>query len=146
MQILRPARPEDLGPVLGLLEQAGLPVNGVRECFGSFVVAAESDEVVGAAGLEVYGSHGLLRSLVVREDRRGLGLGDALARAVLAQAAASRLDAVYLLTETAESFFARLGFEVIEREEVSMAVKRSAEFTDLCPATAVVMFRSITHA
>ena len=141
--VLRPARSEDLAPALALLENAGLPAAGVPEWFEHFVVAENGGRIVGLAGLEVYGTDGLLRSVAVAEDWRGRGLGGALTQEILALAARAGLQAVYLLTETAESFFPRHGFERIERTAVSAAVKASAEFRELCPASSVVMKRAV---
>jgi len=50
---------------------------------------------------------------------------------------------VYLLTETAESFFVRLGFEPISREEAPADIRASEEFRCLCPESAAFMRRSV---
>ena len=144
--VLRPARPEDLGSALALLADAGLPAAGVSEWFERFVVAEDRGRIVGVAGLEVYGTDGLLRSVAVAEDWRGRGLGGALTEEVLSLGARAGLSAVYLLTETAEGFYPRHGFVRIEREQASDAVKASAEFRELCPASSVVMKRAVPMA
>jgi arsenite methyltransferase len=130
----------DLMPVLALLTSAGLPTEGVAEHFGTgYVVAVADDRVVGAAGVEVLGSHGLLRSVVVDPSRRGQGLGEALTRNRIAWARERGLDSVWLLTTTAASFFGHLGFGERSRDETPVAVRRSSEFSELCPSTATVM-------
>ena len=53
------------------------------------------------------------------------------------------MSAIYLLTTTAERFFPRFGFEVVTREDVPDSVKASVEFQGACPATAVIMRRTI---
>ena len=93
------------------------------------------------AGLERYGRHGLLRSVAVSPAWRGRGIAGALTEEILATAEREGLEAVYLLTETAADFFARHGFRRIERSAVAESVRASAEFTALCPASAVVMVR-----
>jgi amino-acid N-acetyltransferase len=143
--VLRPAQPEDLADVLALLEQAGLPVAGVEESFERFVVAEHDGRIVGVAGLEVHGSDGLLRSVAVADDWRGRGLGGALTEEILLRCSRDGLTAVYLLTETAASFFPRYGFVRIERESASDAVKQSAEFRELCPSSSVAMKRELTR-
>jgi amino-acid N-acetyltransferase len=50
-----------------------------------------------------------------------------------------------LLTETAETFFRRLGYEAIDRHYVSEDLKQSAEFRALCPASAVCMTKSLVR-
>lgn len=140
MIVIRPAVPEDLSPVLDLLAAAILPRAGVEEQFGDgYAVAEEAGRVVGAAGVERYGSHGLLRSVVVDADRRGRGIGEALVRDRLAWADAAGIEALYLLTTTTPGFFARLGFEEIERSWAPATVQASAEFASLCPSDAVAM-------
>ena len=93
--------------------------------------------------MELYGPAALLRSLAVTATRRGEGLGRRLTLAALALARRQGVDRVYLLTETAEGFFARFGFEPVERAAVDPAVKRSVEFTSACPASAVAMMLKI---
>lgn len=53
------------------------------------------------------------------------------------------MRAVYLLTETAAEFFARLGFRPIRRAEAEPAVGASVEFTTACPASATCMRLSL---
>ena len=48
-----------------------------------------------------------------------------------------------LLTETAEPFFARLGYEVIDRTTVPDDVAGSIEFTTACPTSATAMRRHL---
>jgi len=50
---------------------------------------------------------------------------------------------LYLLTTTAERFFATRGYAGIERERVPDTVRASAEFSALCPASAVVMRKAL---
>jgi N-acetylglutamate synthase-like GNAT family acetyltransferase len=125
--------------VLALLADAGLPVDGVAE-LGELLVAVDATgAAVACAGLEVYGSAGLLRSVAVAAPLRGRGLGILLSTRMLERAAARGVRRVYLLTETAAQFFPRLGFVSIDREKVQGPVRTSVEFTRLCPASAAVM-------
>ncbi|MGH7620943.1 MAG: arsenic resistance N-acetyltransferase ArsN2, partial [Gemmatimonadaceae bacterium] len=52
------------------------------------------------------------------------------------------IDELYLLTTTAERFFAELGFRTIDRADVPASVRGSVEFTSACPDTAVAMNRA----
>jgi arsenite methyltransferase len=136
---VRPATAADLPVVQGLLQAGELPVEGVEDQFDDgFVVAVADGAVIGAAGLEIYGAYGLLRSVVVATDARGHGAGAALVRERLGYATSRGLRRVYLLTTTAAPFFARLGFTPITRDDVPAGVRRSPEF-DICPGTASVM-------
>ena len=141
--VLRPMRPEDVPEVLTLLEEAGLPACGVAEALEGFFVAEAGGRLAGVAGLERHGRDGLLRSVAVSPAWRGRGLGGALTLEILRMAEHEGLASVYLLTETAGEFFPRYGFQRIERSEACDAVRASAEFADLCPASSTVMRRSI---
>lgn len=138
---LRPAAPTDLDAVLTLLRNARLPTLGVAESFGDFVVATRGDIVVGAGGLEVAGNDALLRSVVVREDERGTGTGQAITARLLSEARHRELDSVWLLTETAPTFFERFGFRTRDRASASAALRATDEFTSCCPSSAVAMSR-----
>jgi amino-acid N-acetyltransferase len=139
--ILRDARPPDLPAVIGLLSGAGLPTAGVPVGLEGFIVAEDANGLVGVAGLERYGPAGLLRSVAVTLSARRSGLGGALVRRILADAAAGGVRDVYLLTTTAESYFPRHGFSRIAREAVPEPVQASVEFQGVCPSNAMVMHR-----
>ncbi|NUO38122.1 MAG: hypothetical protein HOQ31_05900, partial [Gemmatimonadaceae bacterium] len=62
---IRPATAADASAVEALLTGSNLPLNGVREALGCFVVAHDDGRLVGVAGIEecgVRGEHALLRS------------------------------------------------------------------------------------
>lgn len=139
MTTLRRARPADRPAVEQLLREAGLPLDGVADAFGGYLVAEADTRVVAAIGLEWHGENALLRSAVVSTGWRRRGLGVRLTEAALAEARRGGAQAVYLLTTTAADFFPRFGFAAIDRAEVPPAVQRSAEFGGACPDTAVVM-------
>lgn len=138
------AEPADLPAILALLEKSGLPEAGLKDHVGTLLLVAKGGEngrLLGCGALEIYGSDGLLRSVAVAEDARGRGLGDRITRATLALASKLELTEVYLLTETAQAFFARHGFLQTERATVPPAVCRSVEFSSACPASAVAMVK-----
>lgn len=140
--LIRTASAEDLAVIRRLLREAELPVEGVEEQFGSgYAVATEEGEAVGAAGVERYGRFGLLRSVVVAPAARNRGVAELLVRDRLAWAGTEGLEAVYLLTTTAARYFARLGFETVERDDLPLEIRDSREFASVCPSTAVAMRR-----
>lgn len=132
--------------VRSLLADARLPVADLDLApqLAFWVVRDDAGRPVGAIGLERHGDVGLLRSLVVAPVRRGHGLGRTLVTALEKQAIAGGIAQLVLLTETAETFFRRLGYTVIERDQAPSAVASSAEFRTLCPATAVCMTKRLS--
>lgn len=141
---IRPATAADLPAVESLLRAADLPLAGVGEFIDRFVVADAEGKLVGAAGLEVHGGDGVLRSVVVAPSHQGRGLGARLTARLLEAARSGGLRRLYLLTTTAEGYFPRHGFRRIAREEASADVQRSVEFREACPATAVTMVLELT--
>jgi N-acetylglutamate synthase-like GNAT family acetyltransferase len=138
---VRSAAPEDLAAVEQLLAASGLPLDGVPEAFGTFVVAEAGADLVGVAGLEVCCDNALLRSVAVRPEWRSHGVGRALVTRVIADAEARGLRALYLLTTTAERYFPSFGFRPISRDDVPAEIRETAEFREACPASATVMCR-----
>ncbi|MDI9238410.1 arsenic resistance N-acetyltransferase ArsN2 [Lysobacter sp. LF1] len=140
---LRAPLPHEQPAVRSLLVAAALPVDDLDDADVRFIVAIDDDKPVGAVGLEAFGSVGLLRSLAVRADRRGSGIGNRLVDALEAQARDAGFEQLVLLTTTAAPFFAMRGYRAIDRIDAPAAVRDSAEFRSLCPASATCMARSL---
>lgn len=136
---LRPAKEPDLEYVEQLLRENDLPTEDVRSKAGSFYVGGDAGDRVGVGGVEVYGSDGLLRSVVVERSARGAGVGSGLCEALEATAVADGVETLNLLTTTAAGFFEDLGYERIEREGAPEAIRETAQFDSLCPASAACM-------
>jgi amino-acid N-acetyltransferase len=138
------AEPGDLTSIITLLDRCGLPEAGLGVHMSTLLFTAKQDgRLLGCAAVELYGRDALLRSLAVAEDARGRGLGDRLVQSGLDAACRLGVTAVYLLTDTAEAFFARRGFGRIERAEVPAALTRSAEFSYAGCSDAAVMVRRV---
>lgn len=142
---IRAARVGDRDGVSELLTSAGLPLDGLSERLDHFLVAEDDGHVVAAAGLERYGDSVLLRSVVVDPAHRGTGLGARLSEAALVMALELGAHHAYLLTASAEAFFRRHGFEVVDRKDVPAGMRDSVEFAVACPASAVVMRRAVAE-
>lgn len=95
------------------------------------------------AGLEVHGHFGLLRSVAVRPDQQGTGLGQRLCAAIEERASDQEVKALYLLTETAEGFFLKLGFLSLSSDQAPPEIRATDEFQHLCPESAVLMVRQM---
>ena len=140
---IRKATNRDLDAVEGLLSVNDLPLDGVKENLSGFIVAEEGGRVIGAVGLEKFGSIALLRSAVVSNEHRGSGVGGRLVEHILEYAEKDGIEELFLLTTTAENYFPRFGFTRTTRSAVPPALKASAEFRGACPDTALVMMRRI---
>jgi amino-acid N-acetyltransferase len=137
--VIHAAQESDLPAVRRLLQMQHLPLDGVDAHVSTMVVAKQGSAVVGAAAVELYADGALLRSVVVDPVVQGQGLGHRLSEAALSIAQSRGSRAAFLLTTTAETFFPKLGFERIVREDVPTSVQASIEFQSACPASAVVM-------
>lgn len=125
-----------------LLGEAGLPTADLDEAALSVAVGPDG-RLVGCGGIQPLGDVGLLRSVVVHPTRRGEGHGSAIVRALETEAREAGLEHLYLLTTDAADFFARLGYERVERDSVPPEIKGSRQFADLCPSSATVMEKSL---
>jgi len=139
---IRPAPAE--ATVRRLLREANLPeADLTAEKLAAFYALEHDGVVAGIVGLELYGTVGLLRSLVVSPERRAQGAGSALV-AYAERAAADRgVRALYLLTTTGETFFRRRGYERLERDRAPEAIRRTSEFAGVCPSTAAFMVKDL---
>jgi len=143
---IRKATADDLAGVEQLLVASSLPIAGVAEALGDFLVATHDGAVVGVVGVEQCCDYGLLRSTAVDAAWRSRGLGRQLVERAIASAEANGLHALYLLTTTAERYFPSFGFAPTTREQVPDVVRQTVEFRGACPASAVVMVRSLGEA
>ncbi|GAB3910026.1 hypothetical protein GCM10028803_48950 [Larkinella knui] len=139
------ARPEDKETVFALLQKSQLLTDDLPTDLTGFVMAKEQDTCVGVAGLEPYGSVALLRSVAVSPEYQGRHVGTQLVGRVLETARAAGLEEIYLITTTADRYFVRHGFRPVDRLEVPEAIRQTQQFSDLCPASAVVMKRTVNQ-
>jgi amino-acid N-acetyltransferase len=138
--------PADAAAIAALLRGAELPHEDFAGHLAQFLVARRGGAVVGAVGLERHGRNALLRSLVVAPAQRGAGVGGRLVNRLEGRARHLGVRRFYLLTTTAEAFFARRGFRRIARAAVPAAIAATREFRSLCPVSAVCMARAVTPA
>jgi protein-tyrosine-phosphatase/N-acetylglutamate synthase-like GNAT family acetyltransferase len=137
---LGPPTGAELAAIDALVRASALPAEVVRDRFPeAYVVARRGGDVVGIAALETHDRAGLLRSVAVAPDERGLGTGIALVGDRLTTARANGLASVYLLTTTAAPLFRRFGFADAARESAPAALTASPEFAALCPSSATCM-------
>ncbi len=133
----------DMPAVLALLQSAGLPTSDLSSAQQLQLWVLQSDSLQGVIALEHFGSEALLRSLAVASECRRRGIGHQLVARLEHDAYAGGIQRLILLTETAQAFFRALDYQVIDRQAVGDAVKQSAEFRSLCPASAVCMSKTL---
>ena len=146
MMKIRPATTPDRAAIERLLTDAELTTHELPDWIERFWIAEHDGAIVGVAGIELYADGCLLRSVAVRPEWRGTGLGRTLVERALESAAEAGARQAYLLTLTAEAWFPRLGFTTIGRDHVPASVRESGEFREACPASATVMTRPLLAA
>lgn len=132
-------RQADLDQLRSLLNVNHLPVDDCAEKLECICGIFEGSELVVAGGLEPASPYALLRSIVVHEDYRRRGLAQRITDHLLHRAEKQGVTAVFLLTETAETWFLKFGFRRVEREQVPDAVRSTRQFASLCPQSATCM-------
>lgn len=126
--------------VEALLVAAQLPVSDLRASRSLNLLGVhDGGRLVGVVGIEVYGEAGMLRSLAVASTHRKAGLGVSLVSGAENWAAGQGVKTLYLLTTTAASFFARLGYVAAPRSAAPAAIAATAQFAGLCPASSTFM-------
>lgn len=136
-----PIASETLHAARALLAANELPIDDLEDPAIHLLGAIEGGALLGVIGLQVCGRAGLLRSLAVSPAARGRGIARALCDRVFLLAAQQGLDGLWLLTTSARDYFARHGFDEVARDRVPPAIRATAQFTSLCPSSAVVMRR-----
>lgn len=142
--LLRTATAQDAPRIRSLLVADGLPTSDLETAAPHFVVACDAEGHILAAGaLQLFGNTALLRSVVVAREARGAGLGRRVVQDLERVARKTQVQELFLLTQTAERFFANQGFQVINRQAAPQGVQQSEEFRSLCPSSAVCMAKSL---
>jgi amino-acid N-acetyltransferase len=130
-----------------LVAGAGLPTVGLDQAWRVLVSTDQDGAVEGVVALERHrdgaGAAYLLRSLAVRSDGRGHGLGAELVDAAIAVADTDHggIAAIGLLTETAVGYFERFGFRPVARDHLAAGLAASPELTGVCGETAQAYLR-----
>lgn len=129
--------------IVDLLQSEKLPIEDLPVDLPNFFIASDKGIVVGAIGLEIYDRDGLLRSLVVKPEYRKMEIAAGLIKEVEKLGRSLGLNNIYLLTETAQEYFARKGYQLIERKNAPPALQQSSEFSHACPASAALMKKNL---
>jgi amino-acid N-acetyltransferase len=121
-----------------MLAQHNLPIADIDKEKLLYILI-NGERIIGTAGLEIFDDCVLLRSVSVAKEEQGKGYGKIINNEIEKFAKGSGINCMYLLTTTAKDFFDKQGYCSIKREEAPEAIKQTAEFTSLCPSSAVIM-------
>lgn len=138
---VRVAKKNDLEAIVNLLKKGKLNVEGIEAHLEHFIVVENPDgeQIVGTAGLEVFGDqYGLLRSLAVEPAFFNEKIGVELLGILLSSAGQKGLQEVYLLTRSAP-FFQFCGFQEVGWEDIPKEVKSSTHFQQYSPGLSTAM-------
>lgn len=142
---IRKALAPDLRGIEELLSSAQLPTGDIERHLSTFFVADHDGAIVGVGGLEHCGEGvGLLRSFVVAPAFRGRGIAARIFERVFAGARESDIAVLYLLTSTAQDYFAKRGFAPMARDQAPEPIRRTSQYAaePRC-STATLMRRRI---
>ncbi|UCD81284.1 MAG: GNAT family N-acetyltransferase [Desulfobacterales bacterium] len=109
-----------------------------------FMLAWEGSKPVGVVGLEIKQDCALLRSLAVDAAFRNRKIATRLVSEIEDYAKSLKVSTLFLLTMTAENFFAGCGYLKTDRESAPAGIQQTTEFQNLCPASAVCMVKHLT--
>lgn len=143
---VEPAAGGDHDAIKAILAASLLPSRDIGHPNQRFVIARQNGRVLGCAGLEHYGENGLARSIAVDWTRRTSGLGSRLHERLLHEAICCGVKRLFVITATAEDFFARHGYSRVSLEKVPAEIRQSEEFRMLAPASAAAMTRPVELA
>jgi N-acetylglutamate synthase-like GNAT family acetyltransferase len=113
----RPARAADVPRMVELIASAQLPPLFVEEFLEGFIAGERAGEIIACGGVEMYGDCAVIRSVVVDEAGRGLGLGGRLAEMLMAHARDAGATDLYLFTADALPFWQHYGFVEVALED-----------------------------
>lgn len=119
---IRPASKDDIGNICAILSQYGgkrlllpRPPHEIEAQLPSFRVAELGRHFAGCVALRDFGNRLYeVRSLAVRDDMHGVGIGSSLVSDILQSTKDKAPCRVFALTYRAE-FFVRLGFTIVDK-------------------------------
>ena len=128
-----------IADIEALLGRCNLPAADCREQLQNFSGIIEGDQLIVVGAVQYHAEVGLLRSIAVHPEFRDRGLAATMTRHLLEKLKSHNVNEIYLLTETAVSYFERFGFSAIKRQSVADYIKTTRQFESLCPITAQAM-------
>ena len=127
--MIRKARLDDVPAIRTLInshaELGAMLFRSLADLYDSlrdFVVYQQDDRIIGCCALTIIWSDlAEVRSLAVRPESLGQGIGSALVQAVIEEARQLKLPGLFTLTLKPD-FFTRLGFTSVDKDTLPMKV------------------------
>jgi amino-acid N-acetyltransferase len=113
--------------------------NDKIQLFGAY----QDENLIACIGVEIYDNTALLRSLAVRLECRSRGIGKKLSEHIEKYCQQKGVKELYLLTETADKYFDRLGYTKQKRQEAPESIKGTTQFSGLCPSSSKFMKKRV---
>jgi len=136
----------DLERVCEILDSYELPTKDIHNIdLSGFYVAEIENTVIGVGGIEEKGPIALIRSIAVDRKFAGRGIGKIIYEKIEQYAFSNGIIRLYLLTTTASQYFVNLGYEILDRNLSPVPIKSSEQFNNLCPASAILMHKSLSQ-
>lgn len=117
------------------LEAADLPTSDLEEGDAHYFACEDG----GFGGLVRLKNAVLIRSIIVPQNMRRGGIGSAVLAGLIAIARSWDAREAWLMTDTAEAFFAAKGFARIARTEAPAVITATSQFKGVCPDSAALM-------
>ena len=133
---------EEKQEAIALLQQQHLPVSDIDEDKVLYLLK-DAEKTIGTVGLEIFEDCALLRSVSVVKEEQGKGYGKFINKEIEKYVKDAGINCLYLLTTTAKDFFDKQGYCIIDRNDTPVSVQQTAEFSLLCPSSAIVMKKNI---
>ena len=142
---VREARAEDRAAIGQLLDRAGITHPDIEPLWPSFLVIPSADGAIDAClAAEHVGDDALLRLLAVVPERREEGLAYLLLESAMRKARAEGALHIYLVSDaTYAAAGEKLGFDIIDRKDVTPAVASNSEYQMARSKTAVWMRKEL---
>lgn len=113
---IRPARAEDQATIKAMVRGAHL--NPLDLHWARFLIVEDESGIVGVGQIRTHADASELASLVVRQDRRGRGIGGQLVRALIARAPGT---VILFCGRGIEAYYARFGFRTLGSGSAAVA-------------------------
>ena len=129
-----------------LLAENGLVTEDLESAPAQFWMLEQDAEILAAGGIERAGSERLIRSLVVAENARNSGVGASILLRLEEIVRADTIDRVWILTTTAERFFAGRGYSLSDLRDAPPEIRATEQASSLCGADAILMVKRLLRS